>query len=257
MKEKGTLIDLIIHDLTGPLSVACTSLEGLLRKETRHASLSAQQKRTLERVLRNSTRAQRLLQEMIEVYRGEEGLFRRDRFLVEPVLRQAILDAIEMTNPETGDALASAGSQGEFAAILEKHGVYTTIEGRYRSEPFYHDEKKVGQIFRNLITNGLKFRRERIMISVAGERDLVVSVEDDGQGIPLEKQSYIFKRFFQTRDNPDAEIQKGLGFGLSCVKALIETMKGEITLLSGEGQGTCFTVRVPPLDINSEKEECT
>jgi two-component system phosphate regulon sensor histidine kinase PhoR len=257
MNEKGPLIDLIIHDLTGPLSVVSTSVEGLLRKDSRHGPVSDRQKQALERILRNSRKAQRLLQEMIEVYRSEEGLFRKEHFLIIDVLKEALLDAIETLDPDKADVLARTGCYEDFTAVLKGYGISVSVEGRYSSSPFCHDQKKLQQILRNLISNALKFRNKEVRVSIHGDRDLLVSVEDDGSGIPKEKQGHIFKRFFQTRNSSDANAQKGLGFGLSCVKTLVETMNGGITLLSGEGEGTCFTVSIPPLEMNNGKEEVT
>jgi signal transduction histidine kinase len=93
----------------------------------------------------------------------------------------------------------------------------------------------------------LKYRKQRVDISIKGDEELIVMVEDDGSGIPQDKQNYIFKRFLCAQDKPKGN-EKGLGFGLSCVKTIIETIQGDITLTSGEGKGTCFTVSIPPLN---------
>jgi len=83
-------------------------------------------------------------------------------------------------------------------------------------------------------------------LTIGGDLDLAITVEDDGEGIPQEKQDYIFKRFFHLKNKTECSAE-GLGFGLSCVKSLVETMRGEITLKSGEGEGSRFTVRIPSL----------
>jgi signal transduction histidine kinase len=98
---------------------------------------------------------------------------------------------------------------------------------------------------RNLISNALKYRKSTMKLTISGDLDLVVAVQDDGEGIPQEKQDYIFKRFFNLNNKQGGP--EGLGFGLSCAKQLVEKMRGEISLKSGEGAGSCFTVRIPPL----------
>ena len=80
----------------------------------------------------------------------------------------------------------------------------------------------------------------------------VISVEDDGVGIPKEQQEAIFERFVRLNDKRYAGVP-GLGLGLTGVKALLDAMGGEITLESREGFGTRFMVRIPPL--HSQKEE--
>ena len=97
------------------------------------------------------------------------------------------------------------------------------------------------------MSNALKYRRKHINASIEGDLDLLVSIEDDGLGIPREEQGVIFERFVRLNDKKRPDVP-GLGLGLSGVKALLEAMGGEITLVSREGIGTCFTVRIPPLD---------
>ena len=245
MTRKDTLVDLLIHDLTGPLSIVSTSVNTLLTKEEKYGPYNNNHKETLKRVQRNTERARTLLQEIIEVYRSEEGLFRKDQFLIEEVLRAALRDAIEVIKPDIAEALCRAESEDDFNRVLEANGIYIEVTGRYRNDLFTHDQKKVEQIIRNLASNALKYRKEKLKLSITGDPDLVISVEDDGQGIPMEKQENIFKRFFSVKTNKNAP--EGLGFGLSCVKNIIETMGGEISLKSGEEIGSCFTVRIPPL----------
>ena len=130
--------------------------------------------------------------------------------------------------------------------ILKPHGILFEITGKYCQSPFCHDQKKVQQILRNLISNALKYRREKIAMTISGETDLIVKVEDDGRGIPLEKQETIFERFVRLTDKKQPDVQ-GLGLGLTGVKTLLEAMGGEITVVSQEGLGAKFTVRIPPL----------
>ena len=246
MNERDSLIDLLIHDLTGPLSIASTSVSNLLNKEDRYGPLNDRQRKALNMVLRNANKAQSFLHEIIEVYRSEEGLFRKEQCSVPQILRDSLSEAMEMFNPDMLEKMLSADSPDGFLQLLKDNGVFVRIEGKYSSTPFIHDQKKIQQIIRNLITNALKYRRQHVNISISGDEDLVVIVEDDGSGIPLEKQEYIFKRFLYAKDKPKGD-ERGLGFGLSCVKTLIDTINGKITLTSGEGKGTCFTVRIPPL----------
>jgi signal transduction histidine kinase len=97
-----------------------------------------------------------------------------------------------------------------------------------------------------LIGNALKYRREKINLTISGDSDLIIMVEDDGRGIPLEKQESIFERFVRLTDKKQPDVQ-GLGLGLTGVKTLVEAMGGEITVVSREGLGARFTVRIPPL----------
>ena len=92
--------------------------------------------------------------------------------------------------------------------------------------------------------NALKYRRERMGVMISGETDLIVSIEDDGIGIPLEDQEAIFGRFVRLNASQRPHVP-GLGLGLTGVKTLVGAMGGEISLESREGVGTRFTVRIP------------
>jgi len=244
MTRKDPLVDLLIHDLTGPLSIVLTSVNNLISKEDKCEPYNQYQKDTLRRAQRNAQKAKAILLEIIEVYRSEEGLFRKDQFLVSEILREALIDAVEVAAPAIGEELVHAGGES-YIDVLARNGIFIEIAGRYQRTPFTHDPKKILQILRNLISNALKYRKSTMRLTVTGDLDLVITVEDDGQGIPEEKQDYIFKRFFNMNNKKGAP--EGLGFGLSCVKNLVERMRGEISLKSGEGAGSCFTVRIPPL----------
>jgi CheY-like chemotaxis protein len=253
MTEKSRLFDLLMHDLSGPLSVASTSTENLLQKLDRYGPLTDHQKRTLDRILRNVRKAQTLLHEMVEIFRSEEGLFQSDQFQIERTVRESLMDALEITVPHAVEELLCAKNQVEFQKILNANGIFVEFSGKYCESPFCHDQKKVQQVLRNLISNALKYRRRRMSVCIKGDTDLFVSVEDDGVGIPEKEQEVIFERFVRLNDKRYAGVP-GLGLGLTGVKALLQAMGGEITLESREGFGTCFTVRIPPLDLQKEEK---
>ncbi len=244
--EKESLFDLLIHDLTAPLSIISTSTNNILHKGERYGPLTDHQKNILERVLRNAHKAQTLLQEMIEIFRSEEGYFKGEFFSIENTIRESLIDVLEITTPQVGERLCKAENQEELLRILETQGIFVEIMGKYCHSHFCHDQKKIHQILRNLISNAQKYRRSKTKISISGESDLLISVEDDGAGIPHEEQEMIFKRFVRRNEDQQSNVP-GLGLGLTGVKALVEAMKGQIHLESTTGIGTRFVVQIPPL----------
>ncbi len=251
MKERSYLFDLLLHDLSGPLSVASTSTESLIHKADRYGPLTDLQKRAMGRTLRNIRKAQTLLGEMVEIFRSEEGMFQGGHFQIDGAVKDSLLDVLETIAPHAVEELLCARSREEFQRILNANGIFIEVTGKYCNSPFCHDQKKVEQILRNLMSNAMKYRRRRMAVSISGETDLCVSVEDDGVGIPEEQQEAIFERFIRLDDARYAGVP-GLGLGLTGVKALLEPMDGEITLVSREGFGTRFTVRIPPLRLQKE-----
>lgn len=255
MSKKDHFIDLLVHDLAGPISIISTSTNSLLIKEEKYGPLTSRQRQALERILRNTNKAQTLLMEMVEVYRSEEGLFHCSNFLITEALNESIMDAVDVLNPVLAGKLAFIKRDDAFYHILEDNGIFVECTGKYCQTPFYHDRKKVQQVLRNLISNALKYRKERMTISITGDSDLIIHVRDDGPGIPQDEIENIFVRF-GTLKGKEKEGTKmpGFGFGMSCVKILVDVMGGEINIESKEGGGTCFIVRVPSLQLFTEKE---
>jgi signal transduction histidine kinase len=241
------ILDLFIHDLRVPLSVVCTSAEKLIQKKDLCGPLTDTQQRILERILRNSRKAQILIQDMIEVFRSEAGIFRPRAFSPGAVLREALLDVLEVSAGENLEKIDAAESLEAFGKQVAGMGIVIEVKGAFAEKPFSHDPGKVRQIWRNLISNGMKFHRNRLTVTISGDHDLLFSVEDDGPGIPLERQTRIFERFTRF-DIQESEVVPGLGLGLSGVKALVMAMGGEISLFSREGAGCRFEVRIPPLN---------
>jgi signal transduction histidine kinase len=246
LTEKERLFDLLIHDLTGPLSVISVSTANLLGNTDRNGSLTERQKSGLDRILRNVDKAQEILREMVEILRSEAGLFRKESFPVETILKESILDALEVESQGAAEKLRREKDTKSFGKLLEPHGIFVEIIGKFRKSPFCHDPGKLRFILRNLLSNAMKYRRKRVEVSIRGDMNLLVSIEDDGPGIPPGDQEAVFERFVRlnNKEYPDAP---GLGLGLAGVKALVEAMGGNISLASQEGVGTRFSVEIPPL----------
>ena len=106
-----------------------------------------------------------------------------------------------------------------------------------------NDKLILKQIFSNLISNAIKYTQKG-EVSVTLDHDtknVSVSVEDSGFGIPDEMKDRIFERFVRIEDPEHANI-RGTGLGLSIVKALCNVMGAKITLHSKLGIGSTFTV---------------
>ena len=246
MGHKDYLYDLLVHDLTGPLSVVATTAKSLLGRMEIYGSLTDQQKRSLERIERNSKKAQIILREILDVSRSEEHLFQKNEFLMQGLVKDAIVSVMETMDAAVAERIEKLESPETAGGVFEEQGISVRVTGKYAGSPFFHDRRKVQLILENLMSNALKYRRKRMDVSISGETDLVMLVSDDGCGIPENEQEVMYKRFMQLKRDELRQAQ-GLGLGLFCVKALVETMGGEIAVTSGEECGTTFTVRISPL----------
>ncbi|WP_248926430.1 GAF domain-containing sensor histidine kinase [Paenibacillus hamazuiensis] len=105
------------------------------------------------------------------------------------------------------------------------------------------DRQRILQILLNLLANANKFTPAGGVIKINGylkDSSIIVEVQDNGIGIPQEKQKHIFTKFYQANNQVN-----GTGLGLAISKQLIELHGGRIWFDSIEGQGTTFTFTLP------------
>ena len=101
------------------------------------------------------------------------------------------------------------------------------------------------QVFANLLDNAIKYTPAggSVTISVRNGSDRAVAVfRDTGIGIPAEEQDKIWPRLYR---GDKSRSQRGLGLGLSLVKAVVEAHGGKVTVSSQVNQGSEFTVSLP------------
>src|SRR5205823_794033 len=127
-----------------------------------------------------------------------------------------------------------------------KNGI--TVERDYGEVGRVRGRTALNQVFMNLLTNAAQALGDRaaggtIRIKTArpkGEGKVVVTVGDDGPGIPAEVLPRIFDPFFTTKD-----VGQGSGLGLSIVHGIVERHGGTISVASEVGKGTTFTITLP------------
>lgn len=107
------------------------------------------------------------------------------------------------------------------------------------------DEKLLRNITTNLLTNAVKFSPGRTYIELSVRKvsgNLILTVRDEGNGIPSNEIDSIFEPFLRGKGT---ESIQGTGLGLSIVKRAVELLNGSIIVDSKEGNGTTFTVTIP------------
>ena len=109
------------------------------------------------------------------------------------------------------------------------------------------DRSHIERVLHNLLGNALKFSRRdgRVTVRVgADDESVVLTVADDGIGIPADEQERVFARFFRSSLSMTDEIQ-GAGLGLALVQTVVEWHGGTVEVDSVEARGTTVTVRLP------------
>jgi sigma-B regulation protein RsbU (phosphoserine phosphatase) len=113
--------------------------------------------------------------------------------------------------------------------------------------PVIIDEGRVCEVLTNLVENAVKFSNDNSTIIVAARQEdgrLLVSVSDEGLGIPEELHEKIFERFFQG-DRRKAGRRKGTGLGLAICRGIVEAHGGKIWVESAPGSGATFRFTLP------------
>mgnify|MGYP000579816503 CR=1 FL=1 len=130
--------------------------------------------------------------------------------------------------------------------IAQKRNIELTLESM-REVVADADEVKFSLALSNLVENAIKYNKEEGWVHVSLDADhkfCYIKVSDSGIGIPEEFQSRIFERFYRIDKTRDRETG-GTGLGLAITHSTIVLHNGSVKIISGEGQGATFIVRLP------------
>jgi signal transduction histidine kinase len=119
------------------------------------------------------------------------------------------------------------------------------------------DRIKLSRILGNLVGNAIKFTDKgqiRVEAALNESGTIQIRVADTGVGIAAESMVHIFDEFFQLR-NPERDRNKGTGLGLTICKRLIDAMGGQIDVKSTPGEGSTFTVTLPPTAVLHTRQD--
>ena len=215
----------VSHELKTPL----TSIKGFLQNMSDGLTgpVNDKQQRYLSRVLENSERLIRMIEDLLDRTRIQTG--RLELAPAEIDLAQAVADAVEQLRP-----LAQAKRQ-ELEAVLPPVPLIV-----------WADRDRLFQIVTNLVQNAVKFTPESgrivVMVRQEGQRTAGITVRDTGPGIPQEFIDKVFDPFFKLK----AQMRtKGLGLGLSIVRTLVELHGGVIEAHNAAAGGAEFSVTLP------------
>lgn len=208
------------HELRTPL----TSVRGYAELYQSGATDDAPM--VIDRISEEAGRMSLLVEDLLALVRMDEG---------RPLAKNRV-DMLELVL-ETAES-ARAGFPNRTVQVVNETGDVPIVIG---------DVNRLHQVLGNLVTNALRHAGEDAEVELRLDKrdgNVIVDVEDNGQGIPAEDVPHLFERFYRP-DVSRSRASGGSGLGLSIVKGLVEVHGGTVSVDSEEGKGTRFRIKLP------------
>jgi len=230
---KDKMFSVIGHDLRSPLGSVKMTLEFL--SQSASGSCPQEFKESLELMIKTTDEAFNLLENLLGWGKSQSG-----NLSIEPesVNLNELLQSVYLLNR----------ANLHFKRIHFKNEVPEDL-------PVFADENTIKIVFRNLISNAIKFTPEEGSIRVRvlhSNGDVQVAVEDTGVGIPEENLPRLFDPGNHLTTYGTNK-ESGSGLGLKLVHDFIFRNNGDINVESEEGKGTSFMVTLPAVNASAEK----
>jgi two-component system, OmpR family, phosphate regulon sensor histidine kinase PhoR len=215
----------VSHELRTPIFTIQLSLETLIDGAVKDESVNMD---FLKRALNQTNRLTELVDDLINISRLETGMKISKRYFE---INRFISDVV--------NGLTDLSKNRKVEIKIESE-----VSDKTRA---FGDEERLKQVIVNLVDNAIKYSTENGEIKIGitkTEKDVIVSVSDNGVGIPKDDLPRIFERFYRV-DKTRSRDMGGSGLGLSIVKHILELHSSTIKVESEEGKGTRFEFNLP------------
>lgn len=231
VRIRDGFLSIAAHELKTPLTALLGNAQLLERRATRDANIGERNQNLARVVSGQATRLNKMITALLDITRLERNQLLLERETVDlGALLQRLVE-------ETQASLRTHTIL--IAAPLEP----VLIDG---------DALRLEQVFQNLIHNAIKYSPNGGAVHVEINRHdgcVLVSVRDEGIGIPAAALPHLFQRFYRAT-NVDSHYISGMGIGLYVVKEIVGLHGGTVAVTSIENQGSTFTVMLP-LDMDA------
>lgn len=222
-----SMIAIASHELNTPLASMKNTVDLLLDGEV--GALTSDQTKFLRILQDDLGRLQRLLHDLLDLSRLEDGrvdLDRRRRVRIEFIINRVV---------------------ESYRAFAESRGITLKTHVPNNLPSFRSDRDRITQVLVNLVDNAIKYSSFGSEVTIsASETDeaIVVAVADQGSGIPPDQLQRIFNRFVQLDNLPEG-VHRGFGLGLSIARDIVESHGGRMWVESELGKGSTFYFSLP------------
>jgi signal transduction histidine kinase len=224
-RAKDEFLATLSHELRTPLSAILGWTYVLQQRRAELGDMA----RGIDTIERNARSQARLIEDLLDMSRIVAGKINLDLQTVVPA---------QLLEQVTASLLPAAQAKG----------ITIATELAPAMVPIVADAQRLLQVFRNLVTNAIKFTPDGGTVRVVAEANddlMEFTVADNGIGIAAAFLPHVFERFRQA-DSSTTRSQAGLGLGLAIVKRLVELHGGTVAARSsGAGEGASFTVSLP------------
>jgi PAS domain S-box-containing protein len=220
---KTNFIGTVSHELKTPIASIRMGIQLLENK--RIGELNEEQKDLLEGIADDTERLLKITGELLNIAQVESGTI---QMKLNPATIGPIIDYALLAN----------------RSMLDQKKIQLQVELEEELPMVFIDNEKTAWVLTNLLSNAIRYSDEGGAICLAVKRmgaRVLLRVEDQGQGIPVQYLAKIFDRYFRVPGGT----KEGTGLGLSISKEFIESMGGEIDVQSVFGTGSAFFVYLP------------
>ncbi len=226
-KMKSEFVSIASHQLKGPLAQINWEVELLLAKN--REGLNEKQCAIIKRIADSNERMARLVNDLLDVARIDQGSL---------VLNQERFDLLQLVKKVVENNRFLAKANNVEIEIVCKENQKIVING---------DRRRIGIVLDNLLSNAIKYinRKGLVKIKIVKKKhEVLVSVKDNGIGIPLWQQDNVFEKFFRSANASRYQIT-GTGLGLYISKNFVEKSGGKMWFKSEENKGSEFFFTLP------------
>lgn len=224
-EEKNYFLGVASHDLRNPLGNILTLASFIELEEN---TLSPEHKNYLEVIISSGRHMLDLLNNLLDVSRIESGA-------MELQLQHGLIT----------DIILQSINENKISADKNEISLEYSIADKLPKTNF--DAIQIQQVLSNLISNAIKYSHKGTHVEINADLQndsIVVTVKDQGQGIPLAEQANLFMPFSKTSVK-STNGEKSTGLGLTIAKKVIEAHGGAIWMSSNVGQGSAFSFSLP------------